>query len=65
MKSNNLYAKFSKIAYTVVLGASLASGAMAQVNVKGDTGMDTSGDVRKERAWCMVNTEGEARVDCL
>ena len=39
--------------------------AVAQVNVKGDTGMDTSANTGQERAWCMVNTEGTARVDCL
>jgi hypothetical protein len=37
----------------------------AQVNTKGDTGIDSSGNYQQERGWCMVNTEGEARVDCL
>lgn len=39
--------------------------AIAQVNASGDTGIDNSGNYRQERAWCMVNTTGEARIDCL
>lgn len=54
-----------KTVVTALLGAALAYSAMAQVNVKGDTGIDTSGNARQERAWCMVNTEGTARSDCL
>lgn len=65
MKSSKLPSTFRKIACAFALAASLAPGAMAQVNVKGDTGIDTSGEVRQERAWCLVNTEGEARAVCL
>lgn len=65
MKSRKLQSRFSKIACGAALCALSVGAAMAQVNVKGDTGIDTSGDVRQERAWCMVNTEGEARVDCI
>ena len=65
MKSTDLQVTLCKMAGALALGLSLAPAAMAQVNVKGDTGMDSSGDVRLERAWCLVNTEGEARVDCL
>ena len=55
---------------TTRLALGLALGAMfglasAQVNVKGDTGMDTSGNYQQERAWCLANTAGEAQVDCL
>lgn len=65
MKLNTLYAAGRTTAFAVALAASLAGGAIAQVNVKGDTGIDTSGNPRQERAWCMVNTEGTARADCL
>ena len=55
----------SRILVAAVLGATFAGSSIAQVNVKGDTGIDTSGNARQERAWCMVNTEGAARSDCL
>ena len=55
----------SRILVAAVLGATFAGSSIAQVNVKGDTGIDTSGNARQERAWCMVNTEGTARSDCL
>lgn len=42
-----------------------AASASAQINVQGDTGIDASGNYQRERAWCLVNTEGEARVDCM
>ena len=49
-----------------VLAATLvALTTVAQVNVKGDTNIDASGNTAKARAWCMVNTDGVARVDCL
>ena len=31
----------------------------------GPTGIDASGNYQQERAWCMSNMAGEARVDCL
>ena len=31
----------------------------------GATGIDASGNYQQERAWCMSQTAGEARVDCL
>lgn len=65
MKFSHPPAMGSKTVFAALLGASLACSAMAQVNVKGDTGIDTSGNARQERAWCMVNTEGTARSDCL
>lgn len=37
----------------------------AQVGVVGNTGIDTSGNYGKERAWCHVNTSGVALTDCL
>lgn len=37
----------------------------AQVNIKGDTGIDASTNTAQERAWCTANTDGVARVDCL
>lgn len=48
-------------------GAALlvASVAHGQVGVAKDTGIDNSGSYQRERAWCMANTAGEARVDCL
>jgi hypothetical protein len=52
-------------AWATAVAALIAASAIAQVNVKGDTGMDTSANTGHERAWCMVNTEGAARVDCL
>ena len=45
--------------------ALLATTVGAQVGVVGDTGIDTSGNYRQERAWCMINTVGEALTDCL
>jgi hypothetical protein len=39
--------------------------AVAQVNTRGDTGLDTSTNTAQERAWCLANTDGVARVDCL
>ena len=65
MKFKNACTSVRAIAIATALGASLAGAAIAQVNVKGDTGIDTSGNARQERAWCMVNTEGTARADCL
>ncbi len=53
-----------RLALGLALGTVLGL-ATAQINVKGDTGIDSSGNYQQERAWCMVNTEGEARVDCL
>ncbi len=53
-------------ARTMALVATLAAlTAGAQVNVRGDTGIDTSRNTAQERAWCMANTDGVARVDCL
>ena len=49
-------------AAAVALGALTAA---AQVNVRGDTGIDNSRNTAQERAWCMANTDGVARVDCL
>lgn len=43
----------------------VASVAHGQVGVARDTGIDNSGSYQQERAWCMANTAGEARVDCL
>ncbi len=43
----------------------MASAAHGQVGVAKDTGIDKSGSYQQERAWCMANTAGEARVDCL
>ena len=65
MKINKSLLGRATAAFAVSLAASLAGGAIAQVNVKGDTGIDTSGNPRQERAWCMVNREGTARADCL
>ena len=65
MKLNAVFFRLTASAFAASLVVALAGGAMAQVNVKGDTGIDTSGNARQERAWCMVNTEGTARVDCL
>lgn len=52
-------------AITVAAATLFALTAVAQVNVKGDTNIDASGNTAQERAWCMVNTTGVARVDCL
>ncbi len=65
MTFNTASAACRTTAFAIALAASLAGGVIAQVNVKGDTGIDTSGNPRQERAWCMVNTEGTARADCL
>lgn len=65
MKFNAVFLRRTTSAFAVSLTVLLAGGATAQVNVKGDTGIDASGNARQERAWCMVNTEGTARADCL
>ena len=65
MKFNVVLLRRTTSAFAVSLTVLLAGGATAQVNVKGDTGIDASGNARQERAWCMVNTEGTARADCL
>ncbi len=50
----------------LLLAASVAPwGANAQTASSGDTGIDSSGDYRQERAWCMANTVDVARFDCL
>ena len=47
-------------------GAALvALTASAQVNVKGDSGIDTSGNTAQEGGWRRVSATGVARVDCL
>jgi len=57
---------FAALAALVATAGMLTSPLVeAQVNFTGDTTMDSSGNAGHERAWCMVNTEGEARVDCL
>lgn len=43
----------------------LALSVAAQVNARGDTGLDASRNTAQERAWCMANTVDVARVDCL
>ena len=43
----------------------MASVAHSQVGVARATGIDNSGSYQQERAWCMANTTGEARADCL
>lgn len=51
-----------------LLGAGALAAALsvnAQVGVSRDTGLDASGNYERERRWCLANTEGEARVDCL
>ena len=37
----------------------------ATAGTVGATGIDASGNYLQERAWCMSQTAGEARVDCL
>ncbi len=64
--STSPYPSLTFIARAFCGGALLAmTAATAQVAVTGDTGIDTSGNYRSEQAWCMANTQGEARADCL
>lgn len=57
--------KLIRAAFQMSVVALVAATAQAQVGVVGDTGIDTSGNYRQERAWCMANTAGTALVDCL
>ena len=43
----------------------LTAAATATAGTVGATGIDASGNYLQERAWCMSQTVGEARVDCL
>ncbi len=54
-------------ASSTVIGIFLALTASATVmaGTVGPTGIDASGNYQQERTWCMSNTAGEARVDCL
>lgn len=63
----NTRSTFAAAARTLLLATTtlFAVTAFAQVNVRGDTGIDTSRNTTQERAWCMANTDGVARVDCL
>lgn len=50
-----------------VIGVFLALTAATTVaaGTVGSSGIDASGNYQQERTWCMSNTAGEARVDCL
>lgn len=54
------------LALGLCCGALLATSvAHGQAAALADTGIDKSGSYQQERAWCMANTAGEARADCL
>ena len=53
-------------AVALLVAATMASvAANAQTGASGETGIDSSGDYKQERAWCLANTVDVARVDCL
>ena len=58
-------ARLVSAAFQTAVLVLMAVTAHAQVGVVGDTGIDTSGNYRQERAWCLANTTGTALADCL
>lgn len=54
-----------QIAVALVLSALGTGVALAQSNPKGNMGAEPYGDARQMRSWCLSNTMGAARADCL
>lgn len=42
-----------------------ATAQVSGIGTTGNTGIDSSGNYRQERAWCIANTAGEAQANCL
>ena len=54
-----------KVTASVALYALGAGSGIAQTAPKSNTGADGYGDARQLRSWCLANTMGAKRADCL
>ena len=63
---NNISGRTSQQIFIAIATFALSAGsALAQPNPKGGAGADGYGDSRQLRSWCLSNTTGAKRADCL